>query len=75
MDHFVRGFIDSVAWGLHGVSRGWRLDSLVTRLRSDFLDPSFCNGEKNCIVPWPADRSPFHAGAFEILHPIRGCGM
>ena len=59
LDHFVCDFVDSVAWGLCGVSRRWWPDSLVTSLRSDLLNRSFCNGGKNCINAWPAYRSPF----------------
>ena len=34
---------------LHGVSRGWRPNSLIARIRRDLVDPSFCVGKTDSL--------------------------
>ena len=49
MDNHIRGATDSLAWRFHCVPRRGRTDPPVACIRSDFLNPPFCNGQTSSV--------------------------
>ena len=49
MDNLIRGATDSLAWRFHCVPRSGRTDPPVACIRSDFLNPPFCNGQTSSV--------------------------
>jgi hypothetical protein len=66
LDNIVRCVADRMDWGLHGVPRGWRLDSPAADIRSDFVDLAL-RGWKTGGLRRKGDER----GAYFQRHPLR----